>query len=176
MVMDVEADAFISIADIMQLYQLSERLTRWHLLRCLNMQPGSLGPLAIRAMSWARYFREVQRLGDDGAIELRRLLPEPVSYSGKEDCRSVVYFLQGGTQKLIKIGTSNNLAYRLDTIASCSPDPIEVLVTVPGDTGLERALHKKFAKYRCHHEWFYPEPELVELIDAIQKLMIAPRE
>lgn len=66
---------------------------------------------------------------------------------------SVVYFVRLGNR--IKIGWSTNLAQRLSNL-----QPEEVLAVIPGDTTLERELHRRFAKHRVVGEWFEDCPSI----------------
>jgi len=78
---------------------------------------------------------------------------------------SVVYFVQAGiTGRPIKIGYAQQMASRMVSLQLSSPEPLEVLLTVAGDRGLEKTLHHKFAHLRIHQEWFLAKAELLETI------------
>jgi hypothetical protein len=77
-----------------------------------------------------------------------------------------VYFVRGGARGLIKIGTSGDIARRMEGLTAHNPDPLELLGTMRGDRRLERQLHERFAAHQAHHEWFKPAPELVAFIAA----------
>jgi hypothetical protein len=70
------------------------------------------------------------------------------------DCKtdSVVYFVRMGGW--IKIGITTNLEERLRALTGHSPMPPLVMFTFPGGREEERRLHKAFAQYRSHGEFF----------------------
>lgn len=117
---------------------------------------------------------------DDGLrhrIAYARLLESiktGVGTSGDAFCGSlpVVYFIRNGG--LIKIGKSENLSERL---RSMSLPVTAVLATEPGGYERERELHKRFAEYREHGEWFRPGPRLLAYIAGVQRraALAAPR-
>jgi len=63
----------------------------------------------------------------------------------------MVYFIQGETTKLVKIGQSVNPAARLRDLQIGSPDVLKLLAAVDGS---EKEFHKMFAKQRVRGEWF----------------------
>lgn len=67
----------------------------------------------------------------------------------------VVYYLRFGDR--IKIGTSTNLARRLQSVP-CD----EVMAVEPGGLALEGARHDKFAELRITGEWFRPGDALLD--------------
>ena len=72
--------------------------------------------------------------------------------SGKST--EVVYLIGSPDGGLVKIGTTVDLARRLNSLQLCSPVILEVLATVPGGYALESKLHTTFAGKRKHGEWF----------------------
>ena len=79
-----------------------------------------------------------------------------------------VYFLRPiGMKGPIKIGFSDQPERRLKEMMMWSPFPLELFARVPGNRGLESALHQAFEDAKSHWEWFKPIPELVEAIDRM---------
>lgn len=77
----------------------------------------------------------------------------------------LVYFLKGGP--FVKIGfTTGPLSCRIDAIKTGCPYPIESLGCVAGTVQTERALHRKFRRYRANLEWFHESPDLLQFIAA----------
>jgi hypothetical protein len=72
-----------------------------------------------------------------------------------------VYFARLGD--LIKIGISKRPEERAYALNA------ELLVTLDGDTDLERSFHEEFADLRERNEWFRAEPRLLERIEALAK-------
>ena len=65
-----------------------------------------------------------------------------------------VYFLLGRKTSLLKIGFATDLDSRISTIQAMSPDVLDLVKTIPGTIQIEKELHKNFAEYREHGEWF----------------------
>lgn len=78
----------------------------------------------------------------------------------------MVYFIQGRITKNIKIGHTkrDDLSGRLQELQSASPDQLNLLLVIEGDKRFEWSLHRRFAKYRLHGEWFSPSSELLQAI------------
>lgn len=74
-----------------------------------------------------------------------------------------VYFIQAGTDGLIKIGYSSDPKRRLANLQS--PVPLRLLATMRGGRKLERRLHKKLAAHRKHGEWFEPHRDVLAIIE-----------
>ena len=81
-----------------------------------------------------------------------------------------VYFLQSQTLGLVKIGSANNVARRLDQLRTACPDELRLIAVINGDVEAERQLHKKFARLRVRGEWFHPGEDLMRYIDSVDKL------
>ena len=80
-----------------------------------------------------------------------------------------VYFIQGQSTRLIKIGmTRGYISDRLAQLQSYSPDKLKLLKAVKGDSKYERGLHQQFASVRSHGEWFYPSRGLMAFIDSLK--------
>lgn len=62
------------------------------------------------------------------------------------------YFFKNPVTGLIKIGRSVDIKTRKQAVQCGSGVELKVLLVVSGDS--ERELHKKFAEYRKHGEWF----------------------
>lgn len=80
-----------------------------------------------------------------------------------------VYFIKPvGMPGPIKIGCSIFVEHRLLQLMVWSPIPLEVLYTEPGTHDLERNLHRCFADYHSHLEWFHPGERLVKAIERLK--------
>lgn len=77
---------------------------------------------------------------------------------------SVVYFIKNGG--LIKIGTSVSLEERVRHMAL---NKAAILATEPGGRDREQELHRRFARYRDHGEWFRPGRELLAYIGSVRQ-------
>jgi len=68
----------------------------------------------------------------------------------------------------IKIGWSTNPSCRVREMNCWYPfGDLRVCRTFRGTKRDEKALHEKFAHLRMRGEWFRPEPELCDFINAI---------
>ncbi|ATW24152.1 GIY-YIG nuclease family protein [Candidatus Formimonas warabiya] len=81
---------------------------------------------------------------------------------------SYVYFIQAGYEGPIKIGSSNNVEKRLNSLQTSCPDKLMVLHFTTGGRALEKYLHKKFEKHVKHGEWFSPDQEILDYIVEIK--------
>lgn len=78
-----------------------------------------------------------------------------------------VYFIKHGRRMVVKIGVSNNVDKRLSALTTSSGERLTCLATIEGGYGLEKALHRQFAKYRIKGEWFKLEGELAAYIKSL---------
>jgi hypothetical protein len=84
----------------------------------------------------------------------------------------VIYFAQLGTGS-IKIGTTEDLDGRMDTLESHYGEPVTLLGTMPGGRKEEREIHERFTHLRFGRtEQFRPSAELLEFIG--KPLLVSP--
>jgi len=65
-----------------------------------------------------------------------------------------VYVIGNADSRLVKIGTSRDVAQRLSNLQIGSPSPLHLIMCVRTNAFAERALHEHFAANRRHGEWF----------------------
>lgn len=70
-----------------------------------------------------------------------------------------------GFSDFIKIGWSLNINERIDAIQQGVPLPLTLHRWFDGSIQDERALHRRFKKYRTRGEWFRREGELAKWIE-----------
>lgn len=76
-----------------------------------------------------------------------------------------VYFIQGESTRLIKIGfTDRAVKARCAILQVGSPDKLIILGSIDGSREIESYLHDIFAKHRVIGEWFRPAVEILEFI------------
>lgn len=82
--------------------------------------------------------------------------------------RTMIYFIQAEGIGHIKIGFTDNddALIRLASLQIGSPVKLRLLGTILGTADDEKDLHRRFAAYRIHGEWFDPVPELLMMIGA----------
>lgn len=80
-----------------------------------------------------------------------------------------VYFVRSvqGTGP-VKIGHTSDPERRLAELTQWCPEPLEILLTIPGDRALERNIQNCFFDDHYHHEWFHLSARLDR---AIRKLL-----
>lgn len=64
----------------------------------------------------------------------------------------------------VKIGTTSDVRARLRTLEASNPLPLTVVAVLIGGQALERSLHRRFAAYRHHDEWFHEQDDLAAWI------------
>lgn len=77
----------------------------------------------------------------------------------------MIYFIESGWLGPIKIGfTAGPVAARVRGLSTAHHRELTVLLTMEGDTVVERELHHRFADHRMRGEWFHPAPDLLSFI------------
>jgi hypothetical protein len=73
-----------------------------------------------------------------------------------------IYFVEACGLGFMKIGITagESVSERLGSIQTGCPVKVELVLSIPGDTATERAIHKHFHKQRSYGEWFSPSDEL----------------
>lgn len=79
-----------------------------------------------------------------------------------------IYFVHSGDS--IKIGFSKTPEHRVRALATASPRPMDLLVTVAGSQKFERAIHAHLAPHRLNGEWFFDCPQVRDAIAEIVRL------
>ena len=79
-----------------------------------------------------------------------------------------IYFLQEPLKNYIKIGTTKHLVDRRKNLVASNihVDSLTPLLVKIGDIKLERAIHRRFKKFKAKGEWFHPEKELLDYIKS----------
>jgi hypothetical protein len=79
-----------------------------------------------------------------------------------------VYFLQAGDDGPIKIGhTTRPVQDRIDKLQVGNAYELRLIGTIEAHAPYERVLHRKFKHIRMRGEWYRPEVELLQLIQAL---------
>lgn len=80
-----------------------------------------------------------------------------------------VYFMLGENTGQWKIGHAKDVYARLKMVQTGCSDRLSVYGMIPAvePRKLERALHKRFARFRLHGEWFKDDDEsILEFVDT----------
>lgn len=81
----------------------------------------------------------------------------------------MIYFVQSSNGGPIKIGyTSKNALQRVQALQVAHPEKLTLLGCIVGEVPDERALHKKFAEYRLHGEWFAANDAILSHLAAAE--------
>lgn len=84
--------------------------------------------------------------------------------------REWVYFLRADCEaRLVKIGHSTNLKWRLTGLQTQCPVQLSLVGLVHAPAGTEFVLHEALSESRAHGEWFRPTPDLELVRNAIPK-------
>lgn len=77
-----------------------------------------------------------------------------------------VYFVRNGNDGAVKIGTTADINGRLSALAHPLMKTLTLIGTLDGGYGLEKELHRRFAKYRIKGEWFKVEGALERFMET----------
>lgn len=81
-----------------------------------------------------------------------------------------VYFIRAEITGFIKIGYSDDPPSRMQALRG-GPDVLTLELTLPGaGPEGEKEMHRKFAEYRHHGEWFRPGARLERFIEDHREL------
>jgi hypothetical protein len=83
----------------------------------------------------------------------------------------MIYFIQGRSTGLIKIGMTTNVKRRFRDLQASGPDRLAVLAVISGDYE-DAPYHFKFRDSWDHGEWFRPTPDLLAFIAAVPKIRV----
>jgi hypothetical protein len=78
-----------------------------------------------------------------------------------------VYFLEAPIAKLVKIGHSTNLKWRLTGIQTQCPVQLELVGLVKAPTAAEFVFQRICRDAHSHGEWFHLTDKVVSLINAV---------
>lgn len=113
---------------------------------------------------------EVQRL-IEWALEHKGISDsakwERLSSEAPSPKRGYVYFIEARTAGLVKIGYASNPVDRMKSIQGMSPVKVSLVGFMEGDMQDERDLHRRFAEYRSHGEWFRFEGDVYDYIKEV---------
>lgn len=102
--------------------------------------------------------------------DYRWMRADSLGYTRRESATTAgTYFIQGVNKNdeyfgLVKIGAASDPTERLANIQRGVRRRLEILGVEFGGRGREGELHKQFAQYRRHLEWFIPADEIMEYI------------
>jgi len=85
-----------------------------------------------------------------------------------------IYVLR--SDNLMKIGFSDNLRNRVQSIISTVPVPVEFVGHMPGDREVEKHLHKIFAEQSFSGEWFVETEQMRDFFATILIPRLPPPE
>ena len=75
-----------------------------------------------------------------------------------------VYFIKNPDTGLIKIGRAKNVFQRIHKLIVEQKADLRILGVIDGYEWEENELHRKFAEFNDHLEWFKPVDEILEYI------------
>lgn len=94
---------------------------------------------------------------------------------GKPAEKGFIYFMRRADGVgPVKIGCSKWPAERLAMFASWSPEPLEIVTTAQGTFRDESRIHRQFAEYRLHSEWFEAAPPVLAMVASVARNGVLP--
>jgi hypothetical protein len=116
--------------------------------------------VAIRRRCGIRSARPPELSSPAPSLEMLRAL-------GAGDSRSI-YFAECMVDRgPIKIGLASDVGRRLGEVQVGCPYPIELMGTLPGGRAGEVVLHRLFAAFKIHGEWFWPDAIVLRTIRSL---------
>lgn len=82
------------------------------------------------------------------------------------DPEKSLYFIYAETAGLIKIGITQDLERRLQTLQTATGDRLHVLHSRSGDRELEAYFHRAYSGSRVRGEWFRPSWSLLIYLEV----------
>ncbi len=67
----------------------------------------------------------------------------------------------------VKIGTAADPLARMRQLQTASSHPLSLIGTIRGGRAVERAIHTRYAAFRCSGEWFHLSTFLRNAIDRL---------
>ncbi len=81
--------------------------------------------------------------------------------------KSKIYFVLCKEAQAVKIGVTNDVKKRLDSLQTANPFNLELLKFIEGNRSREQEIHKKFEHLKRNGEWFSYSQELREFINNL---------
>ena len=117
----------------------------------------------ITAKYWKRFFPQgfyqvLKQDWQEDKVSLRPFLDSSAAGS--------VYILHAEGTNRVKIGRSVATSQRFANLHTASPYPLQLLreIITADAVALERDLHRQYAKYRRHREWFEFPPDILQTL------------
>jgi hypothetical protein len=79
----------------------------------------------------------------------------------------LVYAIRHGETGPVKFGYAKNARKRLALLQTGTPEPLLLLLTVPGSVKLEKMIHRMLWPLRVRGEWFRAEGATLEVLAAL---------
>jgi len=99
------------------------------------------------------------------------LIPEEIR-NKDNGCNTYVYFMQSGGY--IKIGFSQNVNKRLESIQTGHPNKVKIKYKFKGGKHIEKFLHQTFKHKRSYGEWFHWCEEIEDFVKG--QRLVEPME
>lgn len=112
-------------------------------------------------------------------VAVREPPPEGISeasFTKTYPAGSVVFFAQlAAPSGVIRIGSTTNLAASLAELSREHPVEVRLLLAIPGDAHLQRAIELMFAHVQSRGGWFLPDPALLSFITERGRTQSRPK-
>ncbi|MGB0931392.1 MAG: KilA-N domain-containing protein, partial [Chitinophagales bacterium] len=123
--------------------------------------------LALKFAAWLSpefevwVFSKIQELLLEGYISIDSSLPKKITY---------IYFIKSVHHNLVKIGMTDNIHNRMNSLKSGSPDELILLKIIRANATYpdDHTIHALFPHLRRHGEWFVITPELQFFMEQLE--------
>ena len=159
--------------------QTERWLDRDALMDCLDCSGFQIEAALIRGLPYATVMGEerfklsevqawIKRRGRTIFSRRQRATGSPKILQHGRPCSAWLYAIQAGNDGNVKLGLAANPILRLRNLQTGSPELLRGIAAWRIDSTWEEVrLHRHFARYRLHGEWFRPAPELLELVQRL---------
>jgi len=121
----------------------------------INNYQHEISKLAIK-------YREAQESNSNYIEKIKEELDKAIELSYEFETN--IYFIYNPGAYAIKIGKSNNVQSRMNSLATGSPGNLKLLYTCPARKNWEKMIHEELDKYRMRGEWFEANKEVFKFI------------
>jgi hypothetical protein len=81
----------------------------------------------------------------------------------------VIYFIRNARARAVKIGRAGDVARRLRSLQTASPDPLTLITWTTGGARQERFWHGRFRHLHIRGEWYEEATELWEAVFPVAR-------
>lgn len=80
-----------------------------------------------------------------------------------------LYFIQSEYGGPIKIGRTQDVRFRLATLQTGHPEPLQVIGIIRSGGRFEGTIHAHYERFRLRGEWFEDAPSILRFIERMTR-------